>query len=461
MDRPCAYYVSRASKHRLSGRYDEAMALLARAKDQFGLKEEIELEMARIYEEIACDEEAVRSYLRIVRLNGEYKAKALFQLAIQSIKLGDVNRASSYYQSCRAAKGDSEISKEAMTVLESQLIEMQEPKKSFSRQSRAKALERRAVEKMHAGKTAASLRAIKRAVSFRPTARGYTLLACCLLLRGQAGAAADAARHALMIKPGRIQTQCVLIDALQAAGARSEARNLLYNASFRAKDVDDAFVIAIESAKYGEDRLTLRMTEYIRKRSPFHVRAMALRGCALINLGLMKEAIRVFGRICGLMPENTVCEAYYRMAREGRLPEQRLDLGVDVDYKESFRRMAELMKHLAAAQEGQWPEGADMRDMCRICAWAIESAMVGAHAKAAAVVLLSGMGSSAAREVLEDCLMDAHMDDRFKLSVISILTVRDGFKTYWVDLGGKLVCLAVGRRNDVPAADSVSNKKSE
>lgn len=441
MDQPCAYYIARASKHRLSGRFDQAMALLSRAKDQFGLREDIELEMARVYEEIDCDEEAVRSYLRIVRLNGVHKDWALFQLALHSIERGELNRASSYYQSCRTAGGVPEISGDAISMLEAQLIELEKPKRVFSRKSRAKALEQRAVEKMHAGKAAAALRAIKRSVRIRPTYRGYTLLACCFLLHGQAGAAVAAANHALALKPGRIQTQCVLVDALQAAGARHEARNRLYRASFRVKDVDDAFLIAIECAKYGEDRLTLRMTEYILKRSVFHVRAMVLRGCALINLGRMNEASRIFARVCGLLPENTVCEAYYRMAQEGRMPEQRLDLGIDVDCRELFRRIAELMKVFVAFQNDQWPDETVERKVCRICAWAIESAMVGAHAKTAAVMLLASIGSDDAREVLEDCLMDAHMDDCFKLSVLRILTEKADFKPYWVDLGGKLVRL--------------------
>lgn len=453
MDRPCAYYMSRASKHRMSGKYNEAMALLVRAKDQFGLREDIELEMARIYDEIECDEEAVRSYLRIVRLNGAHKALAFFQLALYSVKYGDLNRALSYNQFCRMTGDMTEISDESATVLEEQLIEMAKPKESFSRQSRAKSLEQRAVEKMHAGKTAAALRAIKRSVGFKPTSRGYTLLACCLLLRGQADAAVDAAKQALMATPGKIQTQCVLIDALQAAGAHREARNLLYRASFRVKGIDDAFLIAIECAKYGEDQLTLRMTEYILRRSEFHVRAMVLRGCALMNLGRMREASRILGRAYGLVPENTVCEAYYRMAREGTIPEQRLDLGTDVDHQESFRRMSELMKHLAMVQSGQLPDASQTRELCRLCAWAIESAMVGAQVKTAAVILLVQMGSDAAHEVLEDCLMDARMDDRFKLSVFRILTGIQELKPYWVDLGGRLVRLS--------AIDGTSDQRME
>ncbi len=459
MDRPCEYYVSHAQKHRLSGRYDEAMALLSKAKDLFGLREDIELEMARLYEELECDDDAVRSYLRIVRLNGEHQPLAYFQLALHSAGHGELNRALSYYQRYREAEGVSEISAETAAAFEMQLLQQVKPKRLPGRSTRAKALERRAVEKMHAGKAAAAARAMKHAIALAPTARGYTLLACSLLLRGQAEAAADAARQALKIKPGRVQTRCVLIDALHAGGEHREARNALYLASFKIKSIDDALTVAIECAKYSEDSLTLRMTEYILKRKPFYVRAMMLRGCALMNLGRAKEAARVFGRVCGLLPENTVCEAYYRMTRNGDIPQQRLDLGMDVDRQESFRRMTEVMRHLVAAQTGQWPEASEERDLSRICAWAVDSAMVGAQAKTAAVILLAGMNSSAGRSILEDCLMDAHMDDRFKISVLKILTAKEGFKPYWVDINGMLVRLAAGGVSTKPVQSSGSGQE--
>lgn len=456
MEQPCAYYVARAAKHRLAGRYDEAMALLGKAKDLFGLQEDVELEMARLYEALECDEEAVRSYLRIVRLNGIHQPLAYFQLAIHCIGRGELNRALLFYQSYRSSARTSEVSAEAAAAFEAQLLEQAKPQKSLGCKKRAKALEQRAIEKMHAGKAAAASRAMKHASALAPTARGYTLLACCSLLRGRAEEAVGAARQALLIRPGRVQTRCVLIDALHACGAHKEARNELYLASFKIKSVDDALAVAIEGAKYGEDRLTLRMTAYILKRKPFHVRAMMLRGCALMNLGRAKEAARFFGRICGLLPENTVCEAYYRMARSGEQPQRRLDLGMEVDAQESFRRMSEVMRHLVAAQGGQWPDPSDARDLCRLCAWTIESAAVGAQAKTAAVLLLVGMNSDAARGILEDCLMDAHTDDCFKLSMLKILTAKEGFKPYWVDLDGKLVRLAAGGVSPKPAPRSVS-----
>ena len=43
MGQTCAFFVSRAARHRRAGLYGEAMALLTKARDQFGPDEEIEL----------------------------------------------------------------------------------------------------------------------------------------------------------------------------------------------------------------------------------------------------------------------------------------------------------------------------------------------------------------------------------------------------------------------------------
>ena len=66
------------------------------------------------------------------------------------------------------------------------------------------------------------------------------------------------------------------------------------------------------------------------------------------------------------------------------------------------------------------------------------------------------MDSDASRTILEDCLTDAHMDDRYKMSVLKILTAKEGFKPYWVDLNGKLVRLAAGGVSSKPVPSGAS-----
>lgn len=56
--RTSEYWVSRAHKHRLAGRYDEAMALLGKTREQYGTIEALERELAQTYEELGCEDEA-------------------------------------------------------------------------------------------------------------------------------------------------------------------------------------------------------------------------------------------------------------------------------------------------------------------------------------------------------------------------------------------------------------------
>jgi len=94
----CEFLLSRAARHRRAGRYDEAMVLLTKARTQFGSTEEIELETARVYDEIGCEEEAAKRYFRIVRADGVHRGEALFSLALASAQRADVNRAATNFQ---------------------------------------------------------------------------------------------------------------------------------------------------------------------------------------------------------------------------------------------------------------------------------------------------------------------------------------------------------------------------
>lgn len=63
-----------------------------------------------------------------------------------------------------------------------------------------------------------------------------------------------------------------------------------------------------------------------------------IRGCALMNLRRFDEAKRVFARLCVILPEDTICPAYYAMARDEQTPEERLTLGLDVPRSEAVNR---------------------------------------------------------------------------------------------------------------------------
>lgn len=455
----CEYLVSRAARHRRAGRYDEAMTLLTKAKNQFGSQEDIEMEAAGVYDEIGCDEEAARCYLRVVRANGQHKAEALFQLSLSAAQRGDLNRAAAYYQQFAAMKQNT-VSAEMSALLGKQLKDEMERPFPAGKRSRASALERRAVECLQAGKTAAAKRAALHAIGFVPKARRYTMLACCHLIRGEMREAVDAAERAHKMAPAHVQTMCVLADAYAAAGDTKKSRRMLYLASLRAKAEDDLFAVAMESAKHGEDMLTLRLTRTLLKREPFHTQAMMMRGCALTNLGRTEPASRIFGRLCGLTPEDTVCEWLYKLTREGSLPQEKLELGRDVSAREGNERVSRLVSFLYKDPDELRADSLSVRIACRLSAWAFRSQIAGSYGATIALVLMAGMNMPQAREVLLDAVMDPMIADSFKAGILQILAASEGFKPYDVDFGGRLVRLAAGGVSEKPVRGGEINQKT-
>lgn len=453
------YLVSRAAKHRRAGRYDEAMALLWKARTQFGIQEDIEMESARVYSEMGCDEEAGRAYLRVVRLGGTHKAAALFELSLLSAQRGDLDRAVSYFEHFLACETKTEVPEETASALGRQLLDELDLPSTRSRKARARMLEQRAAVRLQEGKTAAAQHLMKHSLRLHETARGYTMLACCHLIRMQLPEAVEAASRAHRMAPGRVQTLCVLSDAYAAMGEDGLSRRAMYLAAMRAREPDDLFSVAMESAKHGDDTLTMRMTKRLLAREPYHTHGMKLRACALINLGRMKEASRLFGRLCGLLPENTVCEFFYKLSREGKAPAERFSLGVDVTHEEGVSRAAELISKLYVSPDEICAQPASLEKVCRLCDWAIHSPMAGAHTKTVALILMTAIPADEARMVLLDALTDPQLADGVKLNILQVLTARDGFRPYCVDVGGRLVHLAAGGISTQPKSCSRANSQ--
>lgn len=452
MERTCEYLYARARRHRLAGRYGEAMTLLTRAKEQFGSSEAIEMEMARIYDEMGCEEEALRCYLRVVRAHGKEEAQALFSLAVSAMQRGDFRRAQSYMN--RFILTDQKgVEPEMVQLFAAQMDAQIHRTISRSRKARARALEHRAVERLQQGKASAAERNMRHALTMRDTAQGRTLLACCLLLKGNAEEAITQAQAAHKASAGRLQTLCVLADAYLLAGEDQKAKKTLYLAMLRARDMDDLFHVAIESAKRGEDGLTLLLTRRLLRREPYHTRAMMLRACALCNLGRIKEANRILGRLCALTPEDTVCDALYRMTREENVELERLTLGIEVPRQEAVARTMHLFTALYR-ERGEEMDVGEQRTLCRYCAWALRSTLAGPRTAVIALILLQSLDTPMAQETLLDALTDPQLPDELKIAILQILTEKYGILPYEADIDGQFVRLTAGAQVDCPPSET-------
>ena len=452
MARTSEYWISRARKHRLAGRYDEAMALLAKTREQYGTGEALERELAQTYDEMGCEEEAARAYLRVARMKGEYRSEALFQLALSAAQRAELMRAASYFE--QFEKSDRRhVSPDLVALLGQQLRQALEKPTPQTRRERAKALERRAVERLQGGRVYAARRTMLHAIDLWENAQRLTLLACCELILGRLDEAQTHAEQAHALAPARVQTLCVLVDVLYTAGKAEQARRMLHIAVLRAQSVDERLNVAVESAKHGEDGLTLRLTRSLLRRDPYCMRGMMLRGCALMNLRRFDEAKRVFGRLCVLLPEDTVCQAYYAMARNEQPPEGRLTLGLDVPPGEAVNRAVRIISAMAETQlQGT-------RELYELSAWALRSAIAGTNTALLALMLMSALETPEALDVLLDALTDPQVSDGVKRAILQALTASRGFQPYDVDIGGRYVRLAAsalsGRTMDGEAARTV------
>lgn len=446
------YLLRRALEHRMSRRYEEAMALLWRAKEQYGLQEDIELELAKTYDEMGCEEEAARSYLRVVRLGGRHRAFALFSLALESFQQQDIQRAVSYFEHF-LQEGDGSVPPEAASFLERQIRMNLEHPAPRSQRGRVIELERRAVQRIQAGKIHAAIRTLRHAVTLAPKAHAYTLLASCYLSQRNIETAMICAREAHRRAPQLAQPLCVMAELHRSDGDAEAARRALYLAALRAKEVRDLLNTASESAKLGEDHLTLLLTGRALRRKLYDVQAMMIRSCALLNLGRAEEAGRLLGHLCVLKPEDTVAQAIYRLARQEQedmasgqtcAPRERLIMGTDVPSAEAVRRVSRLVSVLFTNEEQLRGDEQKGRELCRIAEWALRSRMAGKYGDALAVIAMSNLGTEEARNVLLDAMTDAQIADSLKWAILRTLEKMGEAEHCEMDVRGRFCSLAAG-----------------
>lgn len=454
LKRSLEYLVSRAQGHRMGGRYEEAMALLERAREQYGLREEIELEMAKTYDEMDCEEEAARSYLRVVRLGGEQTGFALFNLALTSFTQDDIRRSVSYFERFLQSGGKG-VQPEMAALLEQQIRRELERPTPVSRKGRARELERRAIERIREGKIHAAIQTLRHVVTLSPNAQRYALLASCYLLQRNHEAAMICAREAHRRAPRRVQPLCVMADIYWAREKTEAARRALYLAAMRVRRSEELFGVAAESAKLGEDQLTLLLTGKLLRKKPYDMQAIMVRACALLNQGRAEEAGRLLGRLCVLKPEDTVAQGMYRLAREeqealsmGRpcAQRERLTTGLDVPRKEASERISRLISvfYADAARLRESENAREQEELCRLAVWAFRSRSAGEQGAVLALLVMGLIGTQEARGVLLDALTDPQISDGFKMAILQALESMGGTKGCDVDMGGRFCRLAAG-----------------
>ena len=446
----CQYMIDRAARHRRAGRYDQSMLLLSRARNQFGSSELLEYESARTYDEMGCEDEACRHYLRVVLADGKYKPQALFHLALTAVQQADICRAVSYFEAFCASSREG-ISPDSAELLQKQLVHAVKQPVHASRRQRARALELRAVRLLHAGKLHASRRTVEHALRLHQSASAYALKACCHLLHGDGASAQDAAEKALRIRPGYIQARCILVDAYMLNGKQKLAKETLIHAAACARSSDTILNIAIECAKYGYDKLTLVLTKRLIKRDPYHIRALAMRACALTNTRCLKTAKKLFGRLCTLLPDNGVYCAYYQMLKAGGVPEERLTLAQEVTREIAVKRCLALISMIHEDPDELRGDPARLPEAVQLSDWALHSVLPGADVTTIAIIILNVLNTAQTRQVLMDALTDARLDDGLKQSILHAWIAYQHEVPIYADLDGEFVRLAAGA--SMPAID--------
>ena len=439
----CQYLLTRSQRNQRAGKYDQAMMLLTKARREHPQSAETEAAIASVYDEIGCEEDAVRSYLRVVRLGGKNRSDALFKLSLTLFQRGDLLRALTYFEAF-ASSGRSGVADDMAQLLERQLTEAVCSSSFSSRRQRAAQLEKRAVQSLHAGRLHAARRNAERSNRLEETAQRRLLKACCHLTLEEGNAAAAEAAEALRLKPVYVQALCLLVDAYAMLGRYADAKHAAYRAIKQARSQDSLFSVAVECAKHGYDKMALIATKRMLGREPFHVRAMEISACAHMNLRHYARAERLFAMMRTLVPDNVVYDSYYKQAQAASPVSERLTMAQDLTHAEAVNRAYELLSILHEEPSQLRTDPERLESVSRIAQWALYSPQAGANVTLVAIIILSALDTEQTRSVLLDAIMSPRLDDGVKLSILQAMKDHCSQEPEYADLGGRLVRIASG-----------------
>lgn len=437
------YLLTHSQRNQRAGKYDQAMMLLTKARRENSQSAETEAAIASIYDEIGCEEDAIRSYLRVVRLGGENRSDALFKLSLTFFQRGDILRALAYFEAF-ASSGRSGVADDMAQLLERQLAAAVCSSSFSSRRRRAAHLEKRAVQSLHAGRMHAAKRNAERAIRLEETAQRHLLKACCHLTLEECNAAAVEASEALRLKPVYVQALCLLVDAYAMLGRCADAKHAALRALKQARTQDSLFSVAVECAKHGYDRMALIATKRMLRREPFHVRAMEISACAHMNLRHYARAERLFAMMRTLVPDNVVYDSYYKLAQTASPVSERLIMTQDLTHAEAVNRAYELLSVLHEEPSQLRADPEQLERISKIAQWALYSPQAGENVTLVAIIILSALDTEQTQNVLLDAVMSPKLDDEVKLSILQAMKDHCSQRPEYADLGGRMVRIASG-----------------
>jgi tetratricopeptide (TPR) repeat protein len=299
LQRPSAYWLERANRHRRQGNRRRAAALLRHAVSLSPADGELRVAYAQTLQEMECYEASNRAAFGALTLNPKrYDCYGL--IGRNMLALGYQQEAmdafSRYLWAVKQNDGIAEFDEE-LDALEAAENEHSRLPARYETQLMI------AGRRLAAGDYARAERALNRA---KPAAnvdeRYYSLYSLLLEARGDACGAVRAARRACRINPRSTQARCALAGAYCQNGRRAKGASTLLWATLSCDGAQDEQTVCYSAVSLGFPELALGALRRALKQSPDRLPTLFNTGVTMLKLGRIDDAESFFHRCRDLDP---------------------------------------------------------------------------------------------------------------------------------------------------------------
>lgn len=262
-------------------------------------------------------------------------------------------------------------------------------------------------------------------------ARNY--IAMCAIIADKTEEAEQECRKILEKHPDDVQALSTLTAVMgeknDTESARSLAEKLL---TIEATETDDIYKIATVCCENGMHEEALKTFKKLPPDMDFDLNVLYFRAVAAFNCGKYDECLDTFDRLCTLYPEAVTAAYWYRTAR--RMIENGENKSLSYFYRmppemreSSLKIMAAYMNLSAKAAKKLVRE----LDLSLCVAWCFDECD---YRNGGELQTLAGSVAVKADmdEVVRDLLLNAFVDERIKLNMLSDLAMRNRFDFYSV-----------------------------
>lgn len=415
--------------------YINALKMLNKNAELHGSDEDALMLYAEIFDDLGLYEKSVNGWFAYLdATDGAELADCYEGLAIGFMNLGNEHFSAFYYNKL-LLETDELDGAEREEIVKDFLSSQENPLKFVYPPALADCSDciSSGIEHMKAGEYELAIEAFDRVAEGNPkysAARNY--VAMCKIISDRTEEAEQECLNILKVRPDDVQALTTLAAVKTEEGKTEEARGLAARLlSLDVEESDEIYKIATVCCENKLHKEAYGLFCKLPEEFDYDLNVLYFKAVAAFNSGLSEECLEAFDKLVTVYPEAVTAKYYYGVAREklkrGDTSELSYFYRLPAGIRESSLKLLAAYMRLNGTEAKKFVKEADLSECVKWCFDECEG-------KGGELQLLACHAAVKADmdDIVRNLLLNAFLDDRIKLDMLTAIAERNAFDCYGV-----------------------------